>query len=138
MVLAGRCLCGVNAIVVDGPISGISLCHCSMCRRASGAGSLGHVLALAEDVRWTEKGPHRHVQLASGYGRPFCGECGSPLPETVHNGAYCRIPVGLLEDHADLHVTEHIFVGSAACWMPDQAPRYDGDGPARTDLPPKQ
>jgi len=137
-MLKGRCLCGINGFVVHGPVSGISLCHCSMCRRASGAGSAGHVLALAEDIHWSHTGPHSHIQLASGYGRPFCSKCGSPLPEVVHDGAYCRIPVGLLDDHFDLHVTEHIFVGSAACWEHQDAPRYQGDGPPRVDLPRKE
>jgi len=106
-----------------------------MCRRATGAGSAAHLLARASDLRWTDTGPQGEVQLSSGYGRPFCRACGSPLPEVVHDGAYVRIPAGLLGDHPSLKVAEHIFVGSAACWAGDPAPSFEGDGPPRTDLP---
>lgn len=101
-----------------------------------GGTAFGHVLVRAEDLRW-ESGEAllQRYERASGYGVVFCRVCGSPAPDPVFGGTRYRLPVGLLD--GDLQVTERIFTDSAAAWemLPDDGPRFGGDGPPRTDLP---
>jgi len=46
----------------------------------------------------------------------FCKACGSPLPNLTANDSAYWIPVGLLEDNAELELVAHLFVGSRAPW----------------------
>ncbi|MCZ6617560.1 MAG: GFA family protein [Gammaproteobacteria bacterium] len=56
-------------------------CHCSICRKASGAAYATIAFARAEDFRW-RKGEDligRYETPANG-SRSFCTKCGSKLP----------------------------------------------------------
>ena len=99
-VLRGSCLCGAVAYRLRGPFRLIARCHCTECRKASGAefatnasaDRAGFELLRGEDrVRAYESSP--------GQFREFCGDCGSPLwkrktdaPDDV------RIRLGNLDD----------------------------------------
>jgi len=134
--VTGRCSCGAVRFQLCGPRSGISFCHCSRCRRASGGQPLGHIIVAASSLVWDGIPRLARWTAPSGYGRVFCPICGSPAPDAIFDDRAYRVPVGLLDDVA-LVVTEHIYVDSEAPWDPDadEAPRYPGDGPARDDLP---
>lgn len=72
----GRCLCGAVTVAVEGPLGGISACHCEMCTRWGGGVQFG--IEVAGD-RVTFDGPvktHRSSRLAE---RAWCDTCGSAL-----------------------------------------------------------
>ena len=130
MTLEGSCLCGGIRIVVREPFPGILRCHCSLCRKSSGAAGIATINVPADQFTWLAgEDMVATYERPSGYGNPFCRQCGCPAPERNRAGTWCRIPVGMLADSSKLAVTEHIHVGSKAHWdiIGDDAPQRDRD-----------
>jgi hypothetical protein len=48
----GGCLCGEVAFEVEGPFDHFLNCHCSRCRKASGAAHSCEVIVKASALRW--------------------------------------------------------------------------------------
>jgi hypothetical protein len=123
-MLEGSCI----RFEIADAVGGIVRCHCSLCRKNSGTGSIAKVLVAAEKLRWLSgEALIRTFERPSGYGTAFCSVCGSPAP--AHDAPRQRyaVPVGLLDGDPPLRVIEHIFVGSKAQWdmIGDDAPRLD-------------
>jgi hypothetical protein len=56
----GGCLCGaVRYRVTAAPVRGV-ICHCSMCRKHSGAPALAFVHFLIESFNWVKGAPTRY------------------------------------------------------------------------------
>ena len=123
----GSCLCGGVTFELTGEVPGVTLCHCSLCRKVSGVNATATIWVKAEQVRWIS-GEELVQEFArpSGYGTSFCKACGSPVPDPNRSRTVYGIPVGVLVDDPALQVTEHIFVGSKAAWdvIGDEAPRH--------------
>jgi hypothetical protein len=127
-MLTGSCLCGGIRFEISGPIAGIVQCHCSLCRKSSGTGSIATIRVAAEQLRWLSgEDLVRTFERLSGYGTAFCSVCGCPAPDANAKRTLYGIPAGLLDGDPPLRVIEHIFVVSKAQWDPiaDDAPRYD-------------
>ena len=77
----GGCLCGAVRYRVSGPPSGLSLCHCGSCRRASGAPSLAWAIFPDEAVTFTA-GAVTTYESSPGVRWGFCPRCGSTLTYT--------------------------------------------------------
>jgi hypothetical protein len=127
-MLQGSCLCGGIRFEISGAVAGINQCHCSLCRKVSGTGSIAKIPVSADQLKWLSgEELVRTYARPSGYSVAFCGVCGSPAPDP--NAARTRygIPAGLLDGDPPLRVIEHIFVGSKAQWeaISDDAPRFD-------------
>ncbi len=136
-MIKGSCLCGGMRFEITGRHSGIGSCHCSLCRKCSGVGSIACIVISFDQIRWVSGEDLVSLyERPSGYGTAFCGVCGSPAPDHDRGRTMYRIPVGLLDDDPPLVNTEHIFVGSKANWdvIGDEATQFDGDGPPRDDL----
>ena len=118
-VLKGSCLCGGIRYEIDGVLESITNCHCTQCRKASGASfaisapvpaNLFRIVAGSELLKGWESSP--------GVWRCFCGRCGSPIvkrydgrPEIV------RLRPGTLDTDPGVKPSKHIFVGSKAPWV---------------------
>jgi hypothetical protein len=76
-LLRGGCLCGSLRYVLSGPPAQTTLCHCSDCRRASGAPFVAWTFFRSGALSWTEGRP-KTFNFA-GRERSFCGDCGTPL-----------------------------------------------------------
>jgi hypothetical protein len=127
-MIAGACNCG--AVGFEAQIAGVDVyvCHCSICRRATGTNGMAVVIAANRSFRWirgeaeisTWKKPDADWQ------RWFCRICGSTLPG--HNDPERMfIPAGLITRGGEaLRVRHHIFVGSKAPWdeIGDQGQRH--------------
>jgi len=127
-MLTGSCLCGGIRFEIGGPVTGIVQCHCSLCRKSSGTGSIATLRVRAEQLRWLSgEDLVRTFARPSGYGTSFCAVCGSPAPDPDAARAHYGIPAGLLDGEPGLRVIEHIFVDSKAQWdvIPGDAPRHD-------------
>ena len=48
----GSCLCGEVAFEVEGPFDHFLKCHCSRCRKATGAAHSSEVIVKASALRW--------------------------------------------------------------------------------------
>jgi hypothetical protein len=127
-MLTGSCLCGGIRFEISGPVAGIAQCHCSLCRKSSGTGSIATLRVRAEQLRWLSgEDLVRTFARPSGYGTSFCSVCGSPAPDPDSARAHYGIPAGLLDGDPALRVIEHIFVGSKAQWdvISGNAPQHD-------------
>ena len=114
----GACNCGAVAFEIDADLSQVFVCHCSICRKATGANGIAVVMVDNAAFRWlrgedqitTWKKPDADWQ---GW---FCRNCGSPLPG-ANDAARMFVPAGLIAEGGEhLRVAHHIWVGSKAVW----------------------
>src|SRR6185503_8193507 len=107
----------------------IALCHCQMCRKASGSAFASNasvergafrLLAGGESIQRYESSP--------GKSRCFCRNCGSPIyamsPEMPD---HLRIRLGLLDDDPGTRPAFHYAVNFKAPWweISDELPKVD-------------
>jgi hypothetical protein len=122
--MEGACLCGAVRIVVEGaPAPDISACHCSLCRRWSGAAFWGFE-APVEAV--TVEGPATTYDSSSFAERAFCASCGTHLWFRDHGAPYELVP-GLFEALGRAPLAREVYADRAlAC------ARLAGDHPRVT------
>lgn len=77
-VLEGGCFCGAIRYRVDAVPTNETCCHCTICRRTSGAPFVAWLTVPASAFRVTAGQPARLQSSADG-ARSFCGRCGTPL-----------------------------------------------------------
>lgn len=114
----GHCNCGAVAFEIQADLSGIYVCHCSICRRATGANGIAVVVVDNAAFRWTrgEDNIATWKKPGADWQRWFCRTCGSPLPG-ANDASRMFIPAGLIAEGADdLRVIHHIWVDSKAGW----------------------
>ena len=130
----GSCLCGTVRWTVTPPYSGMSHCHCSMCRKAHGAPFATYMGAKPENLTF-ESGEEAIVSYESspGFTRTFCGSCGSAVPGVIEG--VMDIPAGCLDDDPGVRPDRHIFATHKAPWhvIADDLPQWqtykeDGTG----------
>lgn len=117
--MKGKCLCGDVEFEVQAPPRRLYQCHCSLCRKQSGAAGNAAFVVRSEQLRWLsgEALIHSYVK-PTGFRSDFCSRCGSPVPNRIRSTSYVWVPAGLLEDSGTLEITMHLFVGSKASWEP--------------------
>ena len=76
--LSGGCLCGAIRFEAVGAPSVVSNCHCTMCRRASGAAFIPFAAYGRADVHFTQGEPAQFQSSAEAV-RGFCPHCGTSL-----------------------------------------------------------
>ncbi|MCP4391088.1 MAG: GFA family protein [Gammaproteobacteria bacterium] len=115
--MRGKCLCGAVEFELDGEIPNLYQCHCSLCRKVTGSSANAAFRIGAARLRWIS-GKQRVSEYVTpgGFKSHFCSDCGSPLPNLTANDSAYWVPVGLLEDDAELELVAHLFVGSRAAW----------------------
>jgi hypothetical protein len=126
--VAGSCLCGGVRFEVTLPFTRAIHCHCSRCRKHSGAFGLtvGHI--PREQFRLLEGEALIRVYDPGGAVKAFCSECGSSLfggqwPE----GERISVRLGALDGDPEVRPMRHSYVDSRAPWdeLPDDGlPRY--------------
>ncbi len=117
VAVIGSCLCGGFRFEIDGKVSDIHRCHCSVCRKATGAGAIAILATAAKSFKWLcGEESIRSFRRPSGWETAFCANCGTPAPRLQPNGKIWSIPMGCLDGDPGVQVAEHIFVGSIASW----------------------
>ena len=133
--VTGGCLCGAVRYRVDGPaqdsLRETTHCHCTMCRRTSGAPLVTWAVCDPENFRWTAGAPARYAS-SPGCARTFCAVCGAKLTftEAVRPGDV-DIATGSLDTPAVVRPESQIHGGSRLAWIDidPQVPFRAGDGP---------
>lgn len=75
--LGGGCQCGRVRYTAQVDPEDAYLCHCKMCRKATGGVSIAYSNAPRENVTWhSEPDWYQSSHIAH---RPFCSHCGTPL-----------------------------------------------------------
>lgn len=113
---SGSCLCGAISFEIDPPAIAINNCHCSICRKASGAAFGSYLHIPADQFRWLSGQSHIVQFTPSGRDpRPFCQTCASRVPFSDTDRMV--IPAGLLDGDPEIKVAVNIFTGSKAKWF---------------------
>jgi hypothetical protein len=97
----------------------------------SGVASNATIVVPEADFQWTSGEELRRVYAKpTGWKTTFCGQCGSPLPQSIRGSAAYWVPAGLLDDDPGLRIGGHIWVGSKATWdvIAGEAPQFE-EGP---------
>jgi hypothetical protein len=122
----GGCLCGaVRYRATARPLRGV-ICHCSICRRHSGALALAFVHFPVAEFAWLTAEPNwyrssRHAQ------RGFCAACGSTVAmreEVLRDRV--QICVGSLDDPHKARIDDHVWTSERVAWfeIKDDLPRF--------------
>jgi hypothetical protein len=116
-VLKGGCLCGqVRYEVTSSPFNATN-CHCSMCRRASGAASVAWFSTKRADFRFTAGEPARYRSSVKGV-RSFCPRCGTPLTfEDDGLPDELDVTTCTLDDPNGVPPKDHTHTGSKLEWV---------------------
>ena len=108
----------------------VAYCHCSDCRRLSGAPVAAFAAFKAETVTISPTPRHADT-VTNGVDRWFCDGCGAALaaaydylPDQVY------VPIGLWDQAADLAPKSHSHAASALPWhvVEDDLPQHTGSG----------
>jgi hypothetical protein len=125
--LAGKCLCGAVEYAVADEFLYAANCHCSQCRRATGAAFKPFAGIERAKLRLT-RGEDSLLTFGDAAGSDVrCKRCGSFLYSVVRDGAFVHVAMGTLVDAPTIHAAKHIFVGSKAPWftITDDLPQYE-------------
>ena len=97
MKIQGGCLCGGMRYEIDGPLTEVGNCHCSMCRRFHGAAFSTYAKVDAEHFHWLSGADLLAVyETSPGTGWAFCQICGSSLGVPAH-GKLSEVTLGSLD-----------------------------------------
>ena len=112
----GQCNCGDVAFEVSTVLEDVIVCHCSICRRATGSNGIAVIVVDKASFAWTRGEEH-----IATWKKPdvdwqtwFCRLCGSPLPGE-NSATTMFVPAGLVGGDS-LQVAHHIWVDSKAAW----------------------
>lgn len=127
-MITGSCLCGGIRYEYDGEISEISLCHCSMCRKAQGSAYVAVCPVEAGRFRLlTGQSLLREYRAVPYKARVFCTNCGSPIYSARDDlPGVLRLRLGTVETTFTCANRYHIHADSRAAWevLADDLPRY--------------
>ena len=133
MAIAGGCLCGAVRYEVRGPFLRAGHCHCSRCRRHSGAAVSTQGRVRRENFRLVSGSELVRVYHSDDASvKAFCTVCGSSLfGGSWPDGPEVSIRLGSVDEDPRIRPQFHTFVGSKAPWdeILDDLPQYDGARP---------
>lgn len=119
MKYRGSCLCGRVKFVVNKEIQTIYHCHCSLCRKQSGAGANAATLVKHSTFEWIGNiDCIATFRKDSGFTSCFCTNCGSPVPNKVGKSAFIWIPLGLLDESPIIQKRFGFCIHSKSNWAP--------------------
>lgn len=143
--IVGSCLCNTVAFSAATLPRHVLNCHCSLCRRRTGAAFKSTLFAALKDFRWL-RGEEKIRRYAlppthgsSRRGAPsrhdadFCGDCGSPVPRLLDQQATAMLPAGAIDSALPRLPAVHIHVASKAPWY-----EIADDGLQFAELPPPE
>lgn len=133
--LRGGCNCGAVRYEIASPPMMTAACHCTSCRRQSGAAFSVNLIVRAstmtvegELASWLDP----DTESGAPIDRQFCASCGSPI-RSVPTAAPKMIAVkaGTLDEPASFAPQMHLWTRSALPWatIPEGLPRFE-KGPA--------
>lgn len=132
-MISGSCLCGGVRFKIEKAVGPFELCHCTRCRKRSGAAAFPTVRVFCSDFKLLSG-----RELIKSYDAPllyrpppyrasFCTECGSPVPPADPEGDSLEIPAGLLDSDPEIRPDKHILVEFVPPWdeINDGLPQYN-------------
>lgn len=129
--VTGGCLCGGIRYEVSAPLDDVAHCHCSMCRRASGAPLVTWFTVPPDTFRIT-CGNLKTWRSSPPAERGFCPDCGCQI--TFFHDAYPEgldVTVATLDTPEAAQPTRHIWTESRIAWLhiDDALPHFPEETP---------
>jgi hypothetical protein len=129
-VVPGECLCGAVRFEVELPTSFCAHCHCTLCRRAHGAGFVTWFGIRKERFRIVAGRTELTSFHSSAHGvRSFCRRCGSQLfCELDSHPGVVDVALASVRGEIDRAPQLHVFWSDRADWVraDDGLPRLGG------------
>ncbi len=116
-MVTGRCYCGAIDLQSRIPPRTVTYCHCSDCRRVTGAPVAAFAAFDEADVLFRPDSGKR-VEINPGVIRTFCANCGTPLTgryDYLPGAVY--IPVGVLDQASEYAPNLHSHESNRLSWM---------------------
>ena len=92
----GGCQCGAIRFALSSSPAKVSICHCRMCQKASGAPFASFADIEHADFAWT-RGQPAAFRSSSIAMRDFCAACGTPLSFRRIDGPRIEIMTGAFD-----------------------------------------
>lgn len=130
MKQTGSCLCGGIQYEINGPLTDVLNCHCSMCRKLHASAFRTRAKVQSSDWR-TLKGQEllKFYESSPGEHKGFCSNCGSSLYTKFDaTPDIYGFPLGTLDTDPGVKPGRHVFVRSKAPWfeITDDLPQHEG------------
>ena len=125
--MKGKCLCGTVQYQVNCFKAGIANCHCSQCRKFTGACCGTFAAVQHQDFSWLSGEDNIQTYRSSEQAvRGFCKTCGSSLFYRLSDeNAEFEIALGTLDDEPDQSIDANIYCQSRPQWpLSDRATDY--------------
>lgn len=117
-MMQGGCFCRSLRYEIDPGDSKVVNCHCTICRRASGAPYVTWILLSEPRFRVIEGEPAILNSSESGT-RWFCDRCGTPIAfQTARRPGKIDITVASLDDPDACPPTEDVYTETRLAWVP--------------------
>ena len=115
-VLTGGCQCGAIRFAVTAPPVKVSICHCRMCQKASGAPFASFADIDKREFAWT-RGKPAAFKSSSIAERDFCPACGTPLSFRRIDGPRIEIMTGTFDRSDRVIPTRQYGTESRLGWV---------------------
>lgn len=125
-ILTGECYCRAVRFEVADAFSYAMNCHCSNCRRTTGAAFKPFAGIPQDKLRIVQGGDQQMIFGDDTTHDAHCARCGSLLYSRVREGQWVHVAMGTLVDAPSIRPSAHIFVASKAPWheITDDLPQY--------------
>ena len=130
-MLLGGCYCGAIRYAADGEAFHLTNCHCTICRRTTGAPFVAWFTVKRSHFRFTQGEP-KFFRSSPGCSRTFCANCGSQLTFVTERVTdEIDVTTATLDVPQGLAPQDHTFTDSQLPWiaLDDDLPRYPGRRP---------
>ena len=109
--MTGGCQCGRVRYTawIDGDEA--YLCHCGMCRKATGGAAAAFRGLRKADVAWTTREPDYFASSPIAR-RGFCAACGTPLSFDYPDSDHMDLTIGSFDDPTRFVPRSHVAVDS--------------------------
>jgi len=115
-IYTGGCQCGAVRFAISATPNRVSICHCRMCQKASGAPFASFADINRTDFAWS-KGQPAFFRSSSIADRGYCAACGTPLSFGRIDGDRIEIMTGAFDRPDQLVPTRQYGSESRLGWV---------------------
>jgi hypothetical protein len=118
----GGCFCGEVRYAIEAGTYVTAYCHCSMCRRVSGAASVPWAVVPSTHFRYLQGTP-KLLQSSEHGQRFFCDNCGTHVACIITDGAAdghdaVDVPIGTLDNAEPFAPSVEVHTDAKVSWVP--------------------
>ncbi len=126
-MMMGGCFCGAIRYEIQGEAFNRTICHCSICRRTTGAPMVAWFSVSVDEFRFLVGVPKQFRSSPKGT-RGFCPDCGTQL--TFRSDDYASeldVTTASLDNPNLVPPSDHTFSLDRVSWLAvaDELPMYD-------------